>query len=192
MSSDTFFRRYIVGQDDFDPDGYPHAWHTTIKHVVRAQARSRCVRCGHPYTVGEHGTGQWSPCDTLCHHAGPARVAGDRPDTWVGIRTFDDGEIARMVEDGLEIEAEWRVLTVHHLDMDKANCSWWNLCALCQRCHLKIQRKVVMHQQWPWEHSEWFQPYAAGFYAHVYLGEDLTREETMERLDELLALERLV
>lgn len=39
------------------------------------------------------------------------------------------------------------------------------------------------------EHSEWCRPYAAGFYAFKYLGEDLTREQTMERLDELLALE---
>jgi hypothetical protein len=35
----------------------------------------------------------------------------------------------------------------------------------------------------------WFKPYAAGWYAWSYLGEDLTREETMARMDELLALE---
>ena len=32
------------------------------------------------------------------------------------------------------------MLTVHHLDMDKANCAWWNLTALCQRCHLNHDR----------------------------------------------------
>ena len=32
-----------------------------------------------------------------------------------------------------------RCLTVHHLDGDKANCSYKNLVALCQVCHLHIQ-----------------------------------------------------
>jgi hypothetical protein len=39
------------------------------------------------------------------------------------------------------------------------------------------------------EHSEWIKPYVAGFYAKRYLGEDLTREQVMMRLPELLALE---
>lgn len=82
-------------------------------------------------------------------------------------------------------------LTVHHLDMNPWNCRWWNLVALCQRCHLQVQAKVRMHQRWMYEHTEWFKPYAAAFYAWRYLGEDLTREEVAERLDELLALERI-
>ncbi len=56
------------------------------------------------------------------------------------------------------------VLTVHHLDLDKANVKWWNLVALCQRCHLKVQAKVRMGQLvlWPALHSPWFLPYLAG------------------------------
>lgn len=57
-------------------------------------------------------------------------------------------------------------LTVHHLDGDKANNAWWNLAPLCQRCHLHIQAKVVMARVWMFEHSEWFKPYVAGYYAH--------------------------
>jgi hypothetical protein len=30
------------------------------------------------------------------------------------------------------------ILTVHHIDGDKYNCSKYNLIALCQRCHLKL------------------------------------------------------
>ena len=30
-------------------------------------------------------------------------------------------------------------LTVHHFDGNKSNCEWWNLMALCQRCHLRRQ-----------------------------------------------------
>lgn len=82
----------------------------------------------------------------------------------------------------------WRILTVHHLDGDKFNCRWWNLAALCQRCHLKIQGRVIMDRPWLFEHSEWFRPYVAGYYAWTLLGEDLTRTEVDARLPELLNL----
>lgn len=88
-----------------------------------------------------------------------------------------------------DIEARWRILTVHHLDGEKLNCRWWNLAALCQRCHLQIQGKIVMEQVYPFEHTPWFRPYAAGFYAWKYHGLSLSREETIARLDELLGLE---
>lgn len=115
------------------------------------------------------------------------------PDNWP--------EIARRVKE----EAGWRcirckhlhdtpagyMLTVHHLDMNKANCAWWNLLALCQRCHLSIQARVNPDQPYMFAHSEWFCIYAAGFYAKKYLGEDLTREQAQARLTELLELERV-
>ena len=34
-----------------------------------------------------------------------------------------------------------RILTVHHLDGNKANCADDNLVALCQVCHLHVQAK---------------------------------------------------
>jgi hypothetical protein len=184
------FRVYEA--DECGADGYPFAWHETIKHDVRALALNRCVRCGHPYRVGEHGNGEWSPCDNLCHHGGNVRWLRDgipvsvegHDCSWVDVAAVYDHEPA------VTIEARWRILTVHHLDGDKRNCRWWNLAALCQRCHLAIQGKVQMARVWPWEHSEWFRPYVAGYYAWAYLGEDLTRDETIGRLDELLDLER--
>ena len=51
--SDDLFRLYAP--EDAGKDGYPGAWHTTIKHLVREQAGFRCVRCHHPYRNGEHG-----------------------------------------------------------------------------------------------------------------------------------------
>lgn len=83
------------------------------------------------------------------------------------------------------------VLTVHHLDGDKGNCRWWNLLPLCQRCHLYIQARVDPRQPYIFEHSAWFRPYVAGFYAWKYLGEEFTREQAVARMDELLALERI-
>jgi len=79
------------------------------------------------------------------------------------------------------------VLTVHHLDLDPANCEWYNTPALCQRCHLHIQAKVVMEQRYMFEHSEWFRPYAAGYYASMN-GHPTDREWVMENLGFLLSL----
>jgi hypothetical protein len=92
---------------------------------------------------------------------------GEYPPTW--------SEIARAVKDA----ADWKcvrcghshdpengyTLTVHHLDIDPSNCAWWNCPALCQRCHLRIQGKVVLERFWMFDHSEWFKPYLAGYYA---------------------------
>jgi hypothetical protein len=163
-------------------DGYPPEWHATIKHAVRAEAGHRCVRCQHPY---EKGAGAWSPCDERCNHDGPLRYL-----TTEGYGEVDPAVARRLIYDhGQCIEAAWRILTVHHLDGDKGNCRWWNLAALCQRCHLEIQCKVHMDRRWLKPHSEWFKPYVAGYYAWTFLGEDLTREQVDARLDELLALE---
>jgi hypothetical protein len=180
----------LFAPTDCGPDGYPPEWHETIKHEVREAAGNRCVRCGHPYAKG---AGEWSPCDERCTHDGPLRivysdvVATTHEQLSSG---FTAGDTVRLHEPFGRVEAAWRTLTVHHLNGDKFDCRWWNLVALCQRCHLQIQGKVQMARVWPWEHSDWFKPYAAGYYAFAYLGEDLSREEVMARLDELLALER--
>lgn len=185
MSDFRLYEPHELGRD-----GYPSAWHELVKHQVREDAGHRCIRCLHPYRRGEHGRGEWSPCDERCLHSGPIRSRrGHQP--WIEAGTnLLPGRAAQMAAQGREVEAQWRILTVHHLDGCKANCRWWNLAALCQRCHLQIQGKVQMARVWPWEHSEWFRPYVAGYYAHCYLGEDLSRAETEARLDELLALER--
>ncbi len=83
------------------------------------------------------------------------------------------------------------VLTVHHADLSPENCAWWNLLPFCARCHLSIQSRVNLDRPWVMqEHTPWFRPFIAGFYAHKYLGLALTRAEVDARLDELLALER--
>ena len=61
-------------------------------------------------------------------------------------------------------------LTIHHLDNDKSNCAQWNLVALCQRCHLHIQGKVEIRQQYAFEHSEWMKPHIVGMEAAIASG----------------------
>lgn len=202
----TAILRAYTRPEEIGKDGYPLAWHKcgaclgdgcarcggagSAKDLVRALAGHRCVRCGHPYVKGQHGRGEWSPCDERCSHRGPVRLVYNADD---GSVVDVDHELATEagVIVGYEklVVARWRILTVHHLTMDKPDLRWWNLASLCQRCHLQIQGKVQMARVWPHEHSEWFKPYAAGWYAWSYLGLELTREETIARLDELLALE---
>jgi hypothetical protein len=173
----------LYSTDELGPDGYPPEWHATIKHAVRAQALNRCVRCWHPYENGKHGNGEWSECDVYCTHGEPRRYRSADEQTEI------HGQLVRVTRGWYE--AQWRILTVHHLDGNKANCRWWNLISLCQRCHLTIQGRVVLERAFIFEHSKWFKPYASGWYSHKYLGEEISREEALARQDELLGLERL-
>ncbi|RLC34408.1 hypothetical protein DRH14_03045 [Candidatus Shapirobacteria bacterium] len=81
-------------------------------------------------------------------------------------------------------------LTVHHLDLNPTNCEWWNMPALCQRCHLQIQSKVVMEQLYMFEHTEWFKPYVAGYYASIN-GHPTDKKWVMEHLEFLLDYGRI-
>lgn len=191
------YRVYTPGADPFDRDGYPVAWQQ-IKHAVRASAGHRCERCHHPYRVGEHKlerieraggvqTISWSPCDPECRHLGPMRVW--TTEGWIDFTPYSREACGPAVFAVGKAEAAWRILTVHHLTNDKADMRWWNLAALCQRCHLTIQGKVVMDRQFIREHTDWMKPHAAGFYAWKYLQQDLSREEVLERMTELLGLE---
>lgn len=86
--------------------------------AVRAAAGHRCIRCGHPFESGKHGKGEWSPCDEQCTHSGPRRYMVNGQ--WEKVPTsFASSGI--LVAGGFEVEAEWRVLTVHHFDGDKSN-----------------------------------------------------------------------
>lgn len=134
----------------------------TVARAIKDAAGWRCVRCGHPH----ERPGQPVPCD---EHCDPTRHRGG----------LNDGK--------------QRILTVHHLlEKDKHNLAWWNLVPLCQRCHLIIQGKVKLERRYMFQHSEWFKVYVAGWYAHSYLGLELSRDEVMARLDELLALELVI
>ncbi len=137
------------------------------------------------------GRVHWSPCDRECAHAGPLRCLVDGRVAW---QDAGSATTKTPTDHGIDTrttyQAAYRILTVHHLNERKHDLRWWNLVALCQRCHLTIQRKVTMEDPWPWEHSEWFKPHAAAWYALRYLGENLTYTDTMARLDELLELGR--
>lgn len=143
---------------------YPAEW-PDIAQEIKEEAGWRCVRCKHPNRPGP-----------------PQGVKGLVSRRLVGRMIPCDDQCLHL-RDGKK-----RILTLHHLDGDKGNCRWWNLPPLCQVCHLQIQAKVIMDQGYQHPHTSWFRPYVAGYYAWIHLGEDLTRQEVLDRLDELLAL----
>lgn len=160
--------------------------------AARAAAGHRCVRCKHPFVSGQNGRGEWSLCDEQCTHAGPIRFRSAAfSNEWSTSSSQIAFTIGEALRDGrlVRVEAQWRILTVHHLDGDKANDEWWNTLPLCQRCHLEIQGKVDPRIPWFLEHSEWFKPFVAGFYAWKYEGKKISRDEAEARMTELLAYE---
>lgn len=141
---------------------YPSEWRE-IATRVKEQAGWRCIRCRHPHDP--HGRrAMVITCEPDCRHAQMVGPHGEK---------YSDRA---------------RCLTVHHLDGDKGNSAWWNLLALCQVCHLQVQARVVPERPWLLEHSEWFKPYVAGFYAHHHAGQSISREAAERDLDRWLAL----
>jgi hypothetical protein len=227
MYGDAAYRQHFhAPSGGVDSKGYPEAW-GWVKDEVREFVGHRCIRCGHPYRVGQESFWSepaaeasvreaaglalfdseptdeprvkrerpvhWSPCDEHCRHGGLIRrdMGEMGPDDEVLWDVHDIGAATLDLAPGMgPVQAAWRILTVHHANGNKLDLRWWNLLALCQRDHLSVQSRVVMDRPFILEHSGWFKPYAAGFYASKYLGEDITREQAEGRLDELLAFER--
>lgn len=152
---------------DLPLNQYPPDWQV-IAARVKLEAGNRCIRCGHPDEP------PWKV---------PRMVA-----KWRSLTGQDVAGPAPCDEQCTHPrDGKQRMLTVHHLDGDKGNCAWWNLTALCQSCHLTIQGRVIMERTWMLEHSDWFKPYVAGYYAHWLLGFN-DRAWVMARVDTLIAL----
>lgn len=147
---------------EFKNDYIEPAERKALHNAVRAAVGNRCIRCGHPEgdKLGHRGAdGAWIHVPMQCT---------------TDCTHLRDGKL--------------RILTVHHLDGDKANNRWWNLLALCQVCHLQVQARVIPERPWLFPHTAWFRVYVAGFYAWYYGQREVTREEAMAEMDALLAL----
>lgn len=158
-----------------------------LHNAVRAEAGNRCVRCGHPqgdryiittdpFRIDELEVSGWSIID----RAGWSK--NGIPEWGAMLSRCDD----RCTHERLP--QKLRILTVHHLTGQKDDNRWWNLLALCQVCHLQIQGKVIPEVPYLWAHTEWFKPYACGFYAWFYGKQDITREQAEADPDRWLKL----
>ena len=127
---------------------YPPDWPAIAKRIKDA-AGNRCERCHHP------AEGPWkmgrAALEALIAHAPYELDMIPFP----GHAPCD--EQCTHPRDGKQ-----RMLTVHHLDLNKRNIEGWNLAALCQGCHLHIQGVVDMTQDYMGEHTDWMKPHVDG------------------------------
>ena len=92
---------------------------------------------------------------------------GDYPPEWPAVawlvKTIAGWKCERCGHPHSGTMADGWGLTVHHLDKVKWNLQHWNLAALCQRCHLKIEHRVNFFQVWAFEHSPWMARHVADY-----------------------------
>lgn len=78
------------------------------------------------------------------------RHQGEYPPDWKEIahkvKEEEGWKCERCGQSHVQDAATGHMLTVHHLDGNKSNVKRWNLAALCQRCHLRLENKVCMDQ----------------------------------------------
>lgn len=106
-----------------------------IARRIKRAAGWRCERCRHP----QRPDGGQLACDDRCRHE-PCGT-------------------------GVSPVEIFRILTVHHLDGNRANNAWWNLAALCQRCHLSVQSTIDFDQAvlFPDQYGDWFIGHLQGY-----------------------------
>lgn len=151
---------------------YPGNWDEISKHLKGA-AGNRCVRCFHPaegnWKRGEEPETELIPTG-IKQLALPLDMLED-------VELMIERPVARANGDIFSVGDEYpgrmqcdmacrhqkgdkmRLLTVHHLDINKANVSWWNLAPLCQVCHLEVQAHWDWHQYYLVEPPHWMAPY---------------------------------
>jgi 5-methylcytosine-specific restriction endonuclease McrA len=105
-----------------DYNKYPSNWKTEIRPAILERADSCCEFCG----VANHKVIERSKVNPAVY-----RYAEDDNETVAGRRV------------GVDTSRQIRVvLTIAHLDHDKANNAPENLAALCQRCHLRWDARL--------------------------------------------------
>jgi hypothetical protein len=160
---------------------YPQDF-AAISLAVREAAGWRCIRCWHPFAPD---TGSPLFCDSACDtHRGIHRRAlhdDDRQSQHIGPR------VTRITAENRQWLGSLNY-GVHHFDGDKANNRWWNLMAMCNSCHLKVQSSVIPERAWLFEHSEWARVYVGGFYAWWFARREPTREEVQADASLFLAI----
>ena len=119
-----------------DYSKYSPDWKLRSRFIRHYRARNKCERCGAPngqwILRGEwQGGPAWQNDDGQIYCAETGRYMGDN---YVGeICTSEKTKAIRVV------------LTVAHLDHNVKNNSFFNLAALCQRCHLR--HDAALHAQ---------------------------------------------
>jgi len=112
-----------------DYKDYPPDWKLRSKFIRFYRAKNRCEVCGAP-------NGELILRGDGCYMTQDGSVFDDQTGELLGHSRMSEFSIKRMTV---------VVLTVAHLDHDKNNNSFFNLKAMCQKCHLQydIKRHVA-------------------------------------------------
>jgi hypothetical protein len=105
---------------------YPIDWPLISRHVRFVRAGGRCEGCGRPHArpVTQLDDGRWWDEASRCW-----RDDAGQPAPWPDIVEFTRAVTKRVY------------LGTAHLDHNPQNSAWRNLRALCQRCHLRHDRR---------------------------------------------------
>ena len=112
---------------------YPPDWQAVSAGIRFGRAAGRCERCGRPHgqcvLVCDDGT--WIDPQDGRQYDGAGRCLGVRP-----VHDWPAGHFTVTV------------LTCAHLDQNPAHNAPTNLAALCQRCHLRHDRRQHVISAW--------------------------------------------
>ena len=106
---------------------YPDNWDTISRFIRQYRAQNKCEKCGAP---NHQIVGRWP--------GKPQWETVDKHQILVGDKHLTQENYLRKMNDIIPVVKI--VLTVAHLDQNPANNSFFNLAALCQRCHLNHDR----------------------------------------------------
>lgn len=104
---------------------YPPDWKLRSRFIRFYRARNKCEVCGAP-------NGQIILRGDDCYMTEDGRVFCDRTGKLLGHSRMSEFPAYRMTR---------VILTVAHLDHDVTNNSFFNLRAMCQKCHLRYDMK---------------------------------------------------
>lgn len=106
-----------------DYSKYPSNWKSEIRPAILERAKHCCEECGVAnYSIGARDfNGEWFD---------NRQIEGMNSDT--GFWHFQTMHVKR-----IKI-----ILTIAHLDHDVSNNDYSNLKALCQRCHLRLDKEL--------------------------------------------------
>nr|GAT44595.1 predicted protein [Mycena chlorophos] len=106
---------------------YPANWKSEIRPRILARAKNCCERC-----KAKNGTTIARHVDGITYMTEDGRVHDASNGDFYGYARGSEYPAGSMVT---------IVLTIAHLDHTPENCTDGNLLALCQRCHLRNDRK---------------------------------------------------
>ena len=105
---------------------YPKNWKTEIRPAILKRAGNRCELCGAP------------------NHETVIRPGNRKTVVFRRLWYFESENLA-IAKNVKKVKI---ILTIHHIDSNIKNNDHCNLIALCQRCHLRLDRPFKKVKRW--------------------------------------------